>query len=92
VDFEPFRRTASTGALGTNLKNALYQQAFINIRKHAEFWVRALDGSHKDVEIHMLEVLVQNPTNWLAEKGFSALVINWLISRQERGVVFLVGH
>ena len=33
------------GHWGTNLKNDLCQLAFISRRKHAEFWVRALDGS-----------------------------------------------
>jgi len=37
---------------------------------------KALGGSRKDLEIQTLEVLVQNPTNYMAEKGFSALVIH----------------
>jgi len=61
---------------GTNLKNDPCQQAFISHGKHAESWVRALDGSRKGLEIQTLEVLVQNPTNYMAEKGFSALVID----------------
>jgi len=64
------------GHWGINLINALRQQAFISRGKHAELWVRALDGSRKDLEIQTLEVLVQNPTNCMAEKGFSALVID----------------
>jgi len=64
--------------LGTNLKNDLCQQAFISSGKlgNAEFWVKAVDGLRKDLEIQTLEVLVQNPTNNLAEKGLSALVID----------------
>jgi len=65
-----------TGHWGTNLKNDLCQQAFISRGKHPEFWERALDGSRKDLEIQTLEVLVLNPTNYMAEKGFSALVID----------------
>jgi len=44
--------------------------------KHAGFCVGALDGPRKDLKIQVLEVLVQNPTTYLAEKGFSALEIH----------------
>ena len=36
--------------LGTNLKNDLCHQPFINRIKHAEFWVRVVDGLRKDLE------------------------------------------
>jgi len=61
---------------GTNLNYNLCHQAFISRIKNAEFWVRALDGLRKDLKIQALEVLVQNPTTYLAEKGFGALVID----------------
>jgi len=62
--------------LGTKLKDDLCHQGFIIIIKHAEFCVRALDGLRKDLEIQGLEVLVQNPTTYLAEKVFSTPVID----------------
>jgi len=68
---------------GTNLKNDLCQQAFISRGKHAESWVRALDGSRKDLEIQTLEVLVQNLTIYMAKTGFSALAIDWYQERKE---------
>jgi len=71
-----FGEQHAPGHWGTNLKNDLCQQAFLSRGIHAELWVRALDGSRKDLEIQTLEVLVQNPTTYLAEKGFSALVID----------------
>ena len=55
--------------LGTNLKYDLCHQAFINRIKHAEFWVRAIDGLRKDLEIQVLEVLVQNQPPIWPEKG-----------------------
>jgi len=70
-----FGEQHSPGYWGTNLKHDLCQQAFISRGKHAESWVRALDGSRKDLEIQTPEV-VQNLTNYMAEKGFSALVID----------------
>ena len=76
MDFEYFRRTASTGAFGHNLKYELCHQPFISRIKHAEFCVRDLDGPRKYLEIQALEVLVQSPTNYLAEKGFVTLVID----------------
>jgi len=71
------------GHWSTNLKNDLCQEAFISRGKHAEFWVRALDGSRKDIEIQTLEVFAQNPINCMAEKGFSALVIDWYQDRKK---------
>jgi len=62
--------------LGTNLKNDLCHRAFISHIKHAEFGVKALNVPHNDLKIQELEVLVQNPTGYLAEKGFNALVID----------------
>jgi len=62
--------------LGANIKDDLCHQAFISRRKHAEFCARALDGLRKDLKIQVLEVLVQHPTTYLAEKGFSVLVID----------------
>jgi len=65
MDFQCFLRTSSTGAFGTNLKNDLYHQAFITRVKHAELYVRALDGLRKDLKIQVLEVLVQiQPPTW----------------------------
>ena len=70
----PFGEQQPPGPLGQILKNDFCQQAFFNRGKHAEFWVGALDGAYKDLAIQALKVLVQNPTTYLAEKGFSALV------------------
>ena len=70
----PFGEQQPPGLLGQILKNNFCQQAFFNRGKHAEFWVGALDGAYKDLAIQALKVLVQNPTTYLAEKGFSALV------------------
>ena len=70
----PFGEQQPPGPLGQILKNNFCQQAFFNRGKHAEFWVGALDGAYKDLAIQALKVLVQNPTTYLAEKGFSALV------------------
>ena len=64
------------GHWSTNLTNDLRQQAFIIRGKHAEFWVRALDASRKDIEIQTHEVVAQNQINCMAEKWFSALVID----------------
>ena len=60
--------------MGQIFKNDFCQQAFFNRGKHAEFWVGALDGAYIDLAIQALEVLVQNPITFLAEKRFSALV------------------
>ena len=54
----PFGKQQPPGPVGQILKNDFCQQAFFNGGKHAEFWVG---------------VLVQNPTTYLAQKGFSAL-------------------
>ena len=70
----PFGEQQPPRPLGQILKNDFCQQAFFNRGKHAEFWVGALDGAYKDLAIQALKVLVQNPTTYLAEKGFSALV------------------
>jgi len=78
-----FGEQHSQGHWGTNLKNDLCQQAFISRGKHSEPWVRALNGSGKDLEIQTLEVLMQNPTNSMAEKGCSALVIDLCLDRKE---------
>jgi len=39
-------------------------------------------GPRKDLEIQAVEVDMQNPTTYLAEKGFSALVIDWYQDRK----------
>ena len=39
-----------------------------------EFWIKQLDGNYRDLAIHALDILAQNPTTYLAEKGFSTLV------------------
>ena len=70
----PFGKQQPPGPLGQILKNDFCQQAFFYRGKHAEFWVGALDRAYKDLAIQALKVLVQNPTTYLAEKGFSALV------------------
>ena len=69
-----FGKQQPPGPLGQILKNDFCQQAFFNRRKDAGFWVEALDETNKDLAIQALKVLVQNPTTYLAEKGFSALV------------------
>ena len=70
----PFSEQQLPRPLGQILKNDFCQQAFFNRGKHAEFWIGVLDGAYKDLAIQALKVLVQNPTTYLAEKGFSALV------------------
>ena len=70
----PFVKQQPPGSLGRILKNDFCQQAFFSRGKHAEFWVGALNGSYKDLAIQALNVLVQNSTTYLAEKGFSVLV------------------
>ena len=60
--------------MGQILKNDFCQQAFYNRGKHAEFGVGALDGTYENLAIQALKVLVQNPTTYLAEKRFSAVV------------------
>jgi len=74
MDFRFFGEQHPPGHLSTYLENGLCQQAFFNRGKHAEFWVRALDGLYIDLAIQALEVLVQNPTIYLAGKGLCALV------------------
>ena len=66
----PFGEQQPAEPLGQILKNDFCQQAFFNRGKHSEFWVRALDGAYKDLAIQALIVLVQNPTTYLAKKGF----------------------
>ena len=39
-----------------------------------EFWIKQLDGKYRDLAIQALDILVQNPTTYLADKGFSTLV------------------
>ena len=70
----PFGKQQPPGPLDQILKNDFCQQAFLNRGKYAKFCVGALDGASKDLAIQALKVLVQNPTTYLAEKGFSALV------------------
>ena len=70
----PFGKQQALGPLGQNLKNDFCQQAYFNSGKHAEFWIGALDGAYKDLAFQALKLLVQNPTTYLAKKGFSALV------------------
>ena len=70
----PFGKQQPSGSLSQILKNDFCHQAFFNRGKHAEFWVIALDGAYKELAIQALKVLVQNPTTYLAKKGFSALV------------------
>ena len=69
-----FGKQQPLGSLGRIFKNDFCQQAFFSRGKHAEFWVGTLNGSYKDLAIQALNVLVQNPTTYLAEKGFSVLV------------------
>ena len=69
-----FGKQQPPGPLGQILKNNFCQQAFFNRGKHAEFWVEALDGAYENLAIQALRVPVQNPTTYLAEKRFSALV------------------
>ena len=70
----PFGEQQPPGPVGHILKNDFCQQAFFSRGKHSEFWVVALQGSYKDLAIQALNVLVQNPTTYLAEKRFSVLV------------------
>ena len=39
-----------------------------------EFWIKHFDGNYREIAIQALDILLQNPTTYLAEKGFSALV------------------
>ena len=55
-------------------KNDFCQQAGFSRGKDAEFWVRGLNGSYKELAIQALNVLVQNPTTYVVEKGISVLV------------------
>ena len=61
------------GHLGTNPKNGRCQQAFISRGKHAEFWVRALDGPRKTSKSKRSTFLCKiQPTNW-PKKGLVLL-------------------
>ena len=70
----PFGSRQPPDEIGLELKSDHVQKAFFNPGKHTEFWIKQLDGNYRDLVIQALDILVQNPTTYLAEKGFSALV------------------
>ena len=67
-------------------KVTLLKKPFFNPGKHTEFWIKQLDGNYRDLAIQALDILVQNPTTYLAEKGFSALVD--IKTKQKRETTF----
>jgi len=50
MDFNIFGEQNPPKHLGSNLKDDLCHYPFISRIKHAELWVRALDGLCKDLE------------------------------------------
>ena len=66
----PFGSQQPPDEIGLELKSDLVQKAFFN----PEFWIKKLDGNYRDLAIQALDILVQNPITYLAEKCFSTLV------------------
>jgi len=73
VDFESIRQMV------TNLKTTYVNKLVLSMEKTLNSWsellAKTLDGTYRDLTIHKgPERLVQNPTNYRADKEFSALV------------------
>ena len=74
MDFKSFGVQQPPRAFGSYCQKRFLSASVFWSLKHAEFWMRALNGLCKELAIQALNVFVQNPTTYSAEKGFSVLV------------------